>query len=342
MCIVLKVPGFEIKLEKAVREINENNYKRVFLQVPEGLKRFVSDFIDFLEGKTEAIVLVSGDPCFGACDVGSYEIKDLGVDLVVQIGHTPIPNLGDLLIPVLFINAVADVDVLKVVEKAIPSFKGESIGLVTTAQHVHKLDMVSKFLENKGFQVSVGYGFSRISFKGQILGCNFSAATSIKGDVDMFLYIGGGTFHPLGLLLSTDKPVIACDPYTKKVMVNELEELKDIVLRQRYGAIARCRDAKVFGVLVGIKKGQQRMDLALNVCDKLKQKNLKYFIIALNDFNPGNIESFRDLDCVVSVGCPRIAIDDYLRYEIPIITPIELDIVLGYEKWENYRFDEIS
>jgi 2-(3-amino-3-carboxypropyl)histidine synthase len=48
------------------------------------------------------------------------------------------------------------------------------------------------------------------------------------------------------------------------------------------------------------------------------------------------------IDCFVSTACPRIAIDDYMQYKVPIITPIELDILLGYKKWDDYIFDEIS
>jgi len=239
------------------------------------------------------------------------------------------------------ISWLGEHQIKKVVEKAIPSIDGKQVGLVTTAQHGDFLDEAKKILEKNGFDVIIGYGFSRIKFAGQVLGCNFSAATSVKDDVDLFLFIGSGDFHPLGLMLSTGKPVIACDPYTNKVKYKELEDLKDIVLRQRYGAIARSQDAKSFGILVSTKKGQQRMELALEMKKKLENKGKKPYIIALNYFLPSNIETFRNIDCFVSVACPRIAIDDYMQYETPIITPVELDIVLGLKKWKNYQFDEI-
>ena len=337
----MKIPGYNIELEKAVQEIKNNDYKRVVLQVPEGLKIHVSRFLDFFEENTSAEIIISGDPCFGACDIGFYEYKDIGADFIVQIGHTPIPTIKDFYIPMFFVNAKADLDVKKVIEKAIPSIDGKRIGLVTTAQHVDILEDAEKMLEKNGFEAVIGFNYSRVRFKGQILGCNFSAATSIKNDVDLFLFIGSGSFHPLGLMLSTNKPVITCDPYTNKVKYKELEELKDIVLRQRYGAIARSKDAKVFGILIGTKKGQQRMDLAFEIKEKLKSKNKKSIFIVLNHFSSAVLETFRKIDCFVSTACPRIAIDDYMQYETPIITPVELDILLGFKKWEDYHFDEI-
>ena len=63
--------------------------------------------------------------------------------------------------------------------------------------------------------------------------------------------------------------------------------------------------------------------------------------MAVNHFSASTLETFRKIDCFVSTACPRIAIDDYMQYEIPIITPVELDVVLGLKKWEDYSFDEI-
>ena len=210
----MKIPGYNIDLEKAVKIIKEKDYKQVVLQVPEGLKSHFSKFVEFLENETNASIIISADPCFGACDVVNSEFKNLNVDFVIQIGHTPIPNIRVFSIPTLFVNAIVDSGVSKVIEKALLVIKGKKIGLVSTAQHIHTLNDVKKLLLDNNIDSVIGDGDGRIESKGQILGCNFSAATSIADEVDSFLFIGSGNFHPLGVILSTKKPVIACDPYT--------------------------------------------------------------------------------------------------------------------------------
>ncbi len=201
--------------------------------------------------------------------------------------------------------------------------------------------MLKILLIKNNFEPVICKGDKRMDSPGQILGCNFSAATKIVDDVDMYLFIGSGTFHPLGLLLSTKKPVISCDPYTNEVKFKELEDFKDMILRQRYGAIARSKDAKVFGIVVSSKSGQYRFNEAEKIKKLIESKNKKSYILIANFFSASFLESFRDIDCFVSLGCPRIAIDDYMQYEKPIITPIELEIVLGVKKWDDYKFDEI-
>jgi 2-(3-amino-3-carboxypropyl)histidine synthase len=337
----MELSGYSIDVEKAAKAVLENGYKTVALQIPEGLKRSVWKIVEFLEKETQAKIIVVADPCFGACDLVNYELKNLDVDFAIQIGHTPIPDIENFWIPTIFINAVSTKDVTVVVEKSLPSLEGEKIGIVTTAQHLHTLEVVKSILKKHDFVSISSDGDERISEKGQILGCNFSAGTTIADKVDCFLFIGSGNFHPLGLLLSSKKPVIAADPYTNVVKKQELDDLKDTILRQRYGAIANSKNARRFGILVGIKRGQQRIKLANELKELLDSFDKKSIIIALDQFSPISLQGFGDIDCLVSTACPRIAIDDYLQYKIPILTPVELEIVLGKRKWEEYMFDQI-
>lgn len=285
-------------------------------------------------------MIVSADPCFGACDVVNYELKNLDVDCVVHIGHTEISGVENYWIPTLFVNAESTLDVTKVVEKALSFLEGTKIGLVTTAQHLHTLDSVNSLLQKHGLEPFIGDGDERISMKGQILGCNFSAGTKIAEHVDCYLFIGSGMFHPVGLSMSTRKPVIAADPYTNSVMKQEIEDMKNNMLRQRYGAILACRNARKFGILIGLKRGQQRIKLAHELQKMLDFVGKQSLLITQSEFSPLALQGL-DLDCYISTACPRIAIDDYLQYKKPIVTPVELEIALSRRLWETYVFDEI-
>ena len=63
--------------------------------------------------------------------------------------------------------------------------------------------------------------------------------------------------------------------------------------------------------------------------------------IVLTQMNFTQID-FYPVDVFVNTACPRIAIDDAVKYAKPMITPYELEVVLGEKKWEDgYKFDEI-
>jgi len=337
----VKISNYLIDLEKAICLINKNNYKNVAIQIPEGLKSDSKNIIDSIKSKTNCNLILIADPCFGSCDIPYYKLNDFKIDLLIHIGHIKIPNIKKIYTPVIYLIAQSVIEISRVVKKSIPYLNGKKIGVVTTAQHIHDLDKIKNILKDNNFKPVLSKGDNRISKKGQIIGCNYSSALKIKDKVDSFLYVGTGNFHPIGLALNSKKPVIAADPYSNEVKKEELELLRDKILKQRFGAITISKKADNFGILIGLKKGQQRFDLALDVKELLDSFDKKNFFIALNNFSPTYLESIRYIDCFISTSCPRIAIDDYIQYKKPIITPIELEIVLNKRKWEDYVFDQI-
>jgi 2-(3-amino-3-carboxypropyl)histidine synthase len=77
---------YEIDFDKIISEISKKKAKRVLLQFADGLKPYATVVVDFLEEKTNAEFLIWFGDCFGACDTPTG-IDNLGIDLVVQIGH---------------------------------------------------------------------------------------------------------------------------------------------------------------------------------------------------------------------------------------------------------------
>ena len=335
---------YEIDVEGAIKSIQKNNWKTILLQLPEGLKTHAETLVEYIAEKIpEVTCLVASDPCYGACDLPcSSHLQSLGVDVVVHIGHTPIPSMQvSQDVAVLFLNAKSKKPVIPVVTKALPFLTGKNIGVVTTAQHLHMLSDVVEVLQDNGFKPFIGTGDKRIFEPGQILGCNFSSARTIQSSVDSYLFVGSGFFHPLGLILSTNKEVVAADPYTDTVKKTELNDVKDRVLRQRYGAITQAKMAKTYGILVGLKPGQQRIKQALQLQKTIQEKGRKALLLTVDYISPMILQNFPSIDCFVSTICPRVAIDDHLQYKQTIVTPVELDIAFGKKRWDTYVFDEI-
>ncbi len=119
-------------------------------------------------------------------------------------------------------------------EKAIPALKSKRIGVTTTIQHVHRLDEALQALLEHGIEGVLGPAGGRVKYPGQVLGCCYSAARGLN--VEEYLFIGTGRFHPLGIALCTGKRVVIADPVTGEV--SEIDT--DPMLRRRFGAIARA------------------------------------------------------------------------------------------------------
>ena len=79
---------YDLELEKAVSAIKKENAKTVCIQLPDGLKPMAGEIKKKLEKQTGATVISWLGSCFGACDV-PLQAKELGVDLIIQFGHSP-------------------------------------------------------------------------------------------------------------------------------------------------------------------------------------------------------------------------------------------------------------
>jgi 2-(3-amino-3-carboxypropyl)histidine synthase len=324
----------DFHIAEAVSFIQRRNARMVALQFPEGLKVHAIAVAEELERRTGCRCIILGDPCYGACDV-SPSYKELA-DALIHFGHTPIPDLvtGD---EVLFIEVKLDYEIEELLPLLLPNIK-KKVGLVSTPQHLDRLPMVQRWLLEKRVDAIIGKGDVRVKHPGQVLGCNVTSASSIAKEVDQFLFVGSGDFHPLAVALETGKEVLVLDPLMREV--RGIEELKDRVLRQRYAGIAVAQEAKDFGVLISTKPGQRRRALAMRLRALIKGEGRNAWVIALDNITPDQLLAFK-VDVFVSTACPRIAIDDALRYKKPILTPVELEVALGTRRWEDYSFDSI-
>ena len=104
------------------------------------------------------------------------------------------------------------------------------LGLVGSIQHLHLLPAFCERLEEAGFDVTVPLGGARLTFPGQVLGCNYSGDDD---NIGHYLFLGSGDFHPIGLVLHTGKPLAMLDPYTGEATEMSLQRIERI-LRQRF------------------------------------------------------------------------------------------------------------
>ncbi|MCK5661350.1 MAG: diphthamide synthesis protein, partial [Methanosarcinales archaeon] len=247
------------------------------------------------------------------------------------------------------------VDVMPVLKIALPMLTKERIGVLTTVQHVHKVDEVCKYLISEGkvpvtcevSDISTASTVSttavtsetyednlRIRYPGQLLGCDFSAA---RIPCDEYLYIGGGEFHPMGVAIATGRRVLVADPMVNKAWFVDT----DRIMRQRFAAITRARDAACFGIIVSTKRGQLRLEVAEEMVKLARDSGRDAYIISMDLITPEQLLAFK-ADAFVSTACPRVAVDDNLRYNRPMLTPIEFEILVGKRQWDEFVFDEIT
>lgn len=321
--------SFNLEEKRLAKEIKKLRAKRVLIQLPEGLKPHAPTLAVVIE-KAGAQAFISADPCYGACDLAIYDAQAISADLIVHYGHTEM--IKQVTPPVVYFEALAKVDVKATVEKALPLLKlWNKIGLVTTIQHVDKLDLVKDLLIKARKTVMVGDA-GQLKYAGQVIGCDYSNARAIDTQVDAFLFLGGGKFHAIGVSLATSKPTIVADPFEKRAYAVEGETQR--IRKQRMTHISEAKNAQTFGILVGLKLGQNRLQRAVEIKEKLQKNGKKATLFVLKEVTPEALIQFPTIDAFVNTACPRLILDDAPRFKKPMLTTNETLYLIEEIDWE--------
>jgi len=294
--------------KRILQELKRRRTKKIMLQVPEGLKMQVQGFASFLEeGGIE--VLISADPCYGACDIKDYEAKRLGCNLLLHVGHSDFGLSTQL--PVIYEEYRIDFDPVPLLRRNLAQLrKYRKIALATTVQFLDSLKIAKKFLTQKGKKVY-------ISGAGQILGCETTGVKTLDSVVDCYLFLGSGTFHPMGLAVQVEKPVLMLSFETGELSNMETEAAA--YKRIRAAHIEKARDCENFGILVSTKPGQMKMKSAEHIKNMLDSIGKKSWFLVMNEITPEKLLGLK-LDCLVDCACPRI-IEDFKMFKKPILYP---------------------
>jgi 2-(3-amino-3-carboxypropyl)histidine synthase len=318
---------FNYKLKEVLAEVRRLKAKRVLLQFPEGIKQEASDVVKKLEKHVECVV--SGETCWGGCDIDINEAKAVKADLIVHFGHAPFIKYP---FPIFYVHVEDDKSLVPLAKKVIKQVDGKRVALLSSIQHIHKLGEVKKFFEKEGLSVTIPGKKGYSALAGHVVGCEYGGLKVIRDKIDSVVVIGN-QFHGLGAALAVvDKQVLLMDTYNNAV--RSMGEEKKRFMQQRAASIARVKDAKKIGVIVGLKKGQQ-FGAASIVKKNLEKVGKQVIVITMREMTPDKLFNFYDVEAFVELACPRIATDDYGKYKKPMITFREAQVVAGKITWDD-------
>ena len=295
---------------------------KVLLQFPEGLKKEALKHAKELEAEGNEVI-ISASPSFGACDLAVDEARRVGAEKLVHFGHAEYKR-SDFNVEYIEYHIDAPLAVINGSLKALEGYR--RLCLVTTIQHVHQLGEIRKFYEENGKSVVLNRPVGFTKNDGQILGCDPGNVSALDGEVDAFVYFGGGIFHPMGALMQTTKPFFVADPFSGKFQ--NIDEMRETLRKRSRGRVMTSLGARNFGILVSTKSGQYNLELGNSLKKRIEEKGLTAAILVANTFDFDSINNMMEFDAFVNTACPRLATDDGERMRKPLLSPKELAEVL--------------
>jgi 2-(3-amino-3-carboxypropyl)histidine synthase len=311
--------------EARVFEIMESKKPKVIVvNAPGGLLRQTKELMERVKEKYGVTSILSGDSCFGICDTADDDVPRLEADLALHIGHNAaVTEVGDF---TYLVDAVDDVEFDEVVETAVKALSPyKRIGLATFSQHLHQLEPVKKKLEAEGFQVVVGRG-NNLMLEGQVFGCDFSTSYPVRDQVDAFALLGESEFHAVGLALGTGKPTFMLDPYMNEV--TDMRKAAEERQKRAVLAVYKALDARVFGVITGLKEGQKMLGRGRWISKRLEINGRKVIQLAMRDITPERLAPHREIEAFIQTACPRISIDGF-TFDRPVLSIPQADALVA-------------
>ena len=205
--------------------------------------------------------------------------------------------------------------------------KYKTVGLYGSVQFCNQLETVKQQLRDLEINIITSKA-DRTHVSSQLLGCdNYHSSLNLPAqeeqEMDCYLYIGDGKFHPLALVYGQKdkakegiKEIICNDPIQKKMSLVSMNDIKTILQKYK-GSLLKFLTAKNIGVIVTIKPGQEQFRPSLALEKKFPEKKFYYFIDNVVSFD--QLENFNFIDVWINTTCPRVGFDDQEKFRRGVI-----------------------
>ncbi|KAK9476981.1 putative diphthamide synthesis protein-domain-containing protein [Lipomyces japonicus] len=352
------LPGnYDFEIHKCVWNIKRHGFKKIALQLPEGLLIFACLISDILERFCTVDVLIMGDVTYGACCIDDYTAKTLGCDLLIHYAHSCLIPVDVTEIKVLYVFVSIGINDQHLAATIKQNFnQGSHVTLVGTIQFNGALHAARRLIEsaNDGNGITVDVPQIAPLSRGEVLGCTaprldpklFSSANGGGGIV----YVGDGRFHlEAAMIQNPGVPAYRYDPYSRKFTREEYEHAE--MLKVRRDAIDTARHARRVAIVLGTLGRQGNYNTLSKIKSYLQAAGIEQTLILLSEIFPQKLAEFEHVDAFVQVACPRLSIDWGYAFAKPLLTPYEACIAFGglqiwhelddvvQGKGEGYRMD---
>ncbi|MCS7126664.1 MAG: diphthamide biosynthesis enzyme Dph2 [Aigarchaeota archaeon] len=322
---------YKIEFDQLDQWIENYKIKRVLVQVPLGLRSMIPEVVRHLKTKNvEAIISI--DSCWGACDLAYGEAKALAADGLIHMGHARMIKYEE--VPTIYLECrVSDPTSLIRVADKVAEVIGEKkvVGLGMTVQWLDTVDLFIEKLKERGIIPLIGSKGPKTPYRGVVVGCDYTCIWSIVDKIDCSLIIGS-TFHGLGAALTTSKPVYTIDP--ELGIVKEMDTEAENLLKCRYAWIEVFKNAKRIGVLISMKIGQRKIGTALRLKKILEAEGKEVDLLSVDELREDLLDNL-PYDGYVNTACPRLSLEDQMRFRAPLLLPSEVLLSIGKLKWKN-------
>lgn len=351
------------EIDRTVREIRSQGWKRVALQFPDHmlshsarvsqlLSRGLSESVHssaqspyatgYLESnvdslkidtETQAVKLtILADTSYGSCCVDEIAAEHVEADAVIHYGRACLSPTARL--PVLHVFTQCDLDEAAAVKAFVEAFPDPGAKVILTADipYASHVQPMADRLFGMGY---VAVFAAKIVHDPSSLVPNRTLPQATLGDPEHL-----STWHiyhiaepPTALLLNLTSKVQSI-----RVFIPDLggstgnaqaqEANTSMVLRRRYALVTSMNTVSTWGILINTLSVKNYLHVVNHVKKQIAAAGKKSYLFVVGKLNAAKIANFSEIGGWVVVGCWESSLIDSRDFFKPILTPFELELAL--------------
>ncbi len=167
----------------------------------------------------------------------------------------------------------------------------KNLVLAYSIQYKELAEQIKKQLEKNKIKIKIQ----------QVLGCS-----RINNSSNLpILFIGSGRFHALNLYLQSSNIYVL---ENNKIIKVPEQEINSLIIKRK-SSLLKFLNADNLGILVSAKPGQENLNQALELRQKLIKKGKKAWIFISNNIDINQFENF-NINSWINTACPGLSYDN--------------------------------
>ncbi|XP_051960338.1 2-(3-amino-3-carboxypropyl)histidine synthase subunit 2-like [Xyrauchen texanus] len=319
--------------------VTSNKFKKVALQFPDELLPVAVSVSVEIEKETKAKTFILGDTSYGSCCVDEVAAEHVGADCIIHYGPSCLSPCSRL--PLLYVFGKRPIEIQQCAtafKELYPDSQSHVI-IVYDVTYSHAIGDLRKLLQDiyPNIVVSVlkANGAELVQDSHNLdlqddrviikFGRQFCVNEGQSIDDYSMFYIGKEGLTLTNFMMTWNHCVFSSfNPETSTGQIESININK--VLRKRYYAIERAKDAGVVGILVGTLGVSNYLTIIEQLKDIIHKAGKKSYMFAMGKINVPKLANFLEIDVYVLVACPENSLLDSSEFYRPVVTPFEMEL----------------
>lgn len=304
-----RLSSIELLKENLYDYLDQNQVKRIIIEGPAYVAPLKYQIAATLK-KIGYEIILSGDILWGACCLGWDLSHAVSADLTVHIGHDKYITSDQkaIYLPVRFTDIPVMQKLADISSNLIKYDNIKAVEVVTALEFNEYRKMFVNSLKEIGVEVLDSGRTNGTTMIGQILACASKLNSKRSSENNDPVVVIADSFFASGLHYRCGCHVLCVDPYRDRIYW--LDAIDPTFELERKEVLRKAIESNVFGIIVEVRQGQNRLKQALETSKSLEKIGKTALIVGMNEVTLEKMLQYDSIEFWINTACNRLPFDN--------------------------------